>query len=148
MVRRQPGTRFDIVILWDVIEHLRDPWDDLRVIQQLLVPRGRLIVSTMNTRSLRARLEGAKWHNHSNPTHLFFFHRSSLRAIICHVGFDDVEEWVLPIRYPNHGVLRQSVHRFLTACSLNGEIVFAARKKGGAAVTSDDAAFVSGNCPS
>src|SRR5438128_12691242 len=81
----------------------------------------------MNTRSLRARIQGPRWENYSNPTHTFFFNRHSLGSMIARTGFVGTEEWILPIRYPQHGFLRRSVHRFLMATSLNAEIVFVGR---------------------
>jgi 2-polyprenyl-3-methyl-5-hydroxy-6-metoxy-1,4-benzoquinol methylase len=124
LIRSNPQARFDMITLWDVIEHLRAPWGDLRSLKQVLKPGGRLLVSTMNTRSLRARLEGPKWENYSNPTHTFFFNRHSLASMISRSGFFAAEEWVLPIQYPQHGLLRRLIHRFLMATSLNSEIVF------------------------
>ena len=124
LIRSVPETSFDLITLWDVIEHLREPWYDLRSLQRVLKPGGRLLVSTMNTRSLRARIQGPRWENYSNPTHTFFFNRHSLGSMIARTGFVGTEEWILPIRYPQHGFLRRSVHRFLMATSLNAEIVF------------------------
>jgi glycosyltransferase involved in cell wall biosynthesis/SAM-dependent methyltransferase len=124
LVQSNPEARFDLITLWDVIEHLRAPWCDLRSLREVLKPGGRLLVSTMNTKSLRARLEGPKWENYANPTHTFFFNRNSLGAMISRTGFSATEEWILPIRYPRHGFARRLMHRFLMATSLNSEIVF------------------------
>jgi 2-polyprenyl-3-methyl-5-hydroxy-6-metoxy-1,4-benzoquinol methylase len=119
-----PQARFDLITLWDVIEHLRMPWRDLHLLKKVLKPGGCLLVSTMNTRSLRARLEGVKWENYSNPTHTFFFNRHSLAAMISRSGFSTTEEWVMPIRYAHHGFFRRLAHHWLMATSLNSEIVF------------------------
>ncbi len=124
LIRSNPHTRFDMITLWDVIEHLHFPWCDLHSLKKVLKPGGYLLVSTMNTRSLRARLEGMKWENYSNPTHTFFFNRHSLAAMISRSGFSTTEEWVLPIRYAHHGFFRRLAYRFLVATSLNSEIVF------------------------
>jgi SAM-dependent methyltransferase len=124
LIRSNPRARFDMITLWDVIEHLRAPWRDLLSLRKVLKPGGRLLVSTMNTRSLRARLEGPKWENYSNATHTFFFNRRSLWSMISRSGFSPTEEWVIPIHYPQHGFLRRLIHRFLMATSLNSEIVF------------------------
>jgi 2-polyprenyl-3-methyl-5-hydroxy-6-metoxy-1,4-benzoquinol methylase len=120
----QPDARYDLITIWDVIEHLRAPWRDLSSLKKMLKPGGRLLVSTMNTRSLRARIEGSKWENYSNPTHIFFFDRQSLRSMISRSGFLTAEEWILPIQYPQHGLLRRLLQRCLIATSLNSEMVF------------------------
>ncbi len=69
----QPSAKFDFIILWTVIEHLRAPWVDLARLRALLSPGGWLYLSTMDIRCLRARLEGRRWENYANPTHLFYF---------------------------------------------------------------------------
>jgi SAM-dependent methyltransferase len=50
-------TRFDVVSLIEVLEHLEAPWSVLRVAAQLVAPGGTLIASTPNIATLRSRLE-------------------------------------------------------------------------------------------
>jgi SAM-dependent methyltransferase len=102
-----PDRRFDLIILWTVIEHLRNPWDELARLRTFLRPGGWLLISTMDIRCLRARLEGDKWENYENPTHLYYFDRKSLRRAICAAGFSEFSEWRLKIRYAHHGTLRR-----------------------------------------
>ncbi len=47
---------FDWILLWDVIEHLRRPWDELRQLAQRLAPAGRIFISTPNAGSLKSSL--------------------------------------------------------------------------------------------
>jgi len=73
---------FDVVTLWDVLEHLADPHAAIAEVARLLRPGGRLVLTTGDVGSLAARLFGARWHLYTLPEHLFFFSRRSLRELL------------------------------------------------------------------
>jgi len=127
--KAQPDTKFDIVTMWDVIEHLRQPWKDLDELSDLLRPDGWLLLSTPNAACLRARVERERWENMVNPTHFYYFTRESLEAVLRRAGFSEIAEWRFPIRYPGHARVRQLVHRALVSCRLQGQFVFVGRQK-------------------
>jgi cyclopropane fatty-acyl-phospholipid synthase-like methyltransferase len=106
----EPGKRFDMIVLWTVIEHLRRPWEDLARLHRLLEPHGSLLISTINISCLRARIERQRWEQYRNPTHFYYFDRASLPRVLEKAGFSDVSEWPLRIRYPHHGAIRRSLH--------------------------------------
>ena len=100
----QPRAKFDIVTLWDVIEHLRKPWIELEELFNFLKPGGLLLLSTMNTGCLRARIERGRWVNMVNPTHFYYFTRQSLSAVLVEeAGFGHITELASVHRYPQHG---------------------------------------------
>lgn len=107
---QDPSSQFDLVILWNVIEHLRQPWSELQEIRELLRPGGRLLVSTMNIRCLRALVERTRWESYENPTHLYYFDRASLERVLRCGGFHKVQEWKPKIRYPHHGAARRCLY--------------------------------------
>ena len=47
---------FDMICLWDVIEHLTDPKDSLRIIRDLLKPDGVLLINYPDIDTWQARL--------------------------------------------------------------------------------------------
>ena len=53
--------RFDVITLFDVIEHLPEPHDALGRIREWLAPGGRLFLTTPDAGSLIARLLGKNW---------------------------------------------------------------------------------------
>jgi 2-polyprenyl-3-methyl-5-hydroxy-6-metoxy-1,4-benzoquinol methylase len=106
----EPDIRFEVIVLWTVIEHLRRPWEDLARLRRFLAPDGWLLLSTMNVRCLRARIQRYRWDQYRNPTHLYYFDPRSLARVIQRSGFLEFSHWPLRIEYPHHGALRRSLH--------------------------------------
>jgi 2-polyprenyl-3-methyl-5-hydroxy-6-metoxy-1,4-benzoquinol methylase len=55
------GHRFDVITMWDVIEHLDDPAGEVAKARQLLNPGGFMAIHTMDIDSLTARIMGRRW---------------------------------------------------------------------------------------
>ena len=85
-----PPAGFDVVTLWDVIEHTPDPLHVLRQAHRLLVPGGVLVVNYPDIGSWIARLMGRKWPFLSS-VHLYYFTRRTMRAALDRAGFDTIE---------------------------------------------------------
>ncbi len=118
-----PEPRFDIITMWDVIEHLREPWKELEQLSRLLRPGGRLLLSTPNAGSLRARLQRQRWENMINPTHFYYFTQLSLRLALKRAGISEITEWRFPIPYPGHSWIRRRIHRALLNLHLQGQFL-------------------------
>ncbi len=124
--RERPDCLFDLIFMIDVVEHLRCPWRDLMRIGQFLTPHGRVVITTMNTNSLRARLTGANWRERVNPTHLFYFTPDSPARVLRGTGFGTVCEFTPVTNYSHHSLLRRWFQSFLATCGLQGELLFVA----------------------
>jgi 2-polyprenyl-3-methyl-5-hydroxy-6-metoxy-1,4-benzoquinol methylase len=96
--RFSTGT-FDVITMYDLIEHLQDPIDDLRRVQFWLKPGGVLFVLTPNDEALLRRLARlafrASFHRIQRPMHtlyyahhLSYFTSRSLRSLFEGVGLD------------------------------------------------------------
>jgi SAM-dependent methyltransferase len=74
-----PPASFDVLTLWDVLEHVPDPVAFMRHCMSLLKPRGYLFANVPDLDSIQARFLGKRW-----PLllaeHLNYFNRSSLRV--------------------------------------------------------------------
>ena len=55
-----PAASFDLVTMWDVIEHVTDPLGEFARVRRLLKPNGVLAVHTMDIDSLFARIMGER----------------------------------------------------------------------------------------
>jgi SAM-dependent methyltransferase len=75
-----PADHFDVVTLWDVIEHVPEPVPVLAAAARVLKPGGRLVLSTGDWGSAYAQARGADWHLMTPPWHLTMFSRTSLQA--------------------------------------------------------------------
>jgi 2-polyprenyl-3-methyl-5-hydroxy-6-metoxy-1,4-benzoquinol methylase len=118
-----PTARFDLVTAIEVVEHLEDPAGYLRLLRELMSPEGLLLLTTPNFRSLRARLQGHRWEQYRNPTHLFYFTPQSLERVIRAAGFSSMERLRSQVVYPAHGVLRRGLQHGLQRVGLDGDLV-------------------------
>ncbi|MGB7844909.1 MAG: class I SAM-dependent methyltransferase [Candidatus Acidiferrum sp.] len=123
-----PDCQFDLICLWDSIEHLRTPWTDLSALGDLLKPGGRLLITTPNANSLRARAFGRRWESYFNPTHFYYFTRVSLRAALAASRYTGIEELHCTVSYPGHSILRRGFQRALQSLGLSGEMVFVGQR--------------------
>jgi len=77
---------FDVITLFDVIEHI-DPVDEiLAVIRRLLCPGGLLLILTPDGASVSARLMKARW-PHLFDEHVILFSRQGMRIALERAGF-------------------------------------------------------------
>jgi len=83
------GRCFDVITMWDVIEHVADPAAELAKARALLKPGGWLAVHTMDIDSLAARLLGARW-PWLMDMHLYYFSRRTLAAMLRQSGLEVV----------------------------------------------------------
>ena len=85
-----PEGGYDVITLWDVIEHLPDPALDIRAIHAALRPAGIFAVSTMDVASLFARVAGKRWPWYMQM-HLVYFSRQTLPEMLRREGFQICE---------------------------------------------------------
>jgi len=82
-----PVRFFDVVTLWDVLEHVRDPRRTLEEIARILRPQGLLVLNLPNPDCLEARLFGPYWAGWDVPRHLHVFSRRALERLLAETGF-------------------------------------------------------------
>jgi SAM-dependent methyltransferase len=91
--------RFDIITLFDVIEHLPDPVRALARCHEWLAPNGRLFLTTPDTGALVARLLGSQWYYIDLTEHISLFDRSNLRRLLTDMHFSVVQTRTIGRRY-------------------------------------------------
>ena len=79
--------RFDLVVLFQTLEHLDDPSGVLRTCAAVVRPGGRIVVAVPNFASWQAMLFGGAWFHLDPPRHLSHFSRESLRRFLEAAGF-------------------------------------------------------------
>lgn len=81
-----PGNSFDVITMWDVVEHLADPKAVLSEAARILRPGGSLVLTTGDIGSAYARRAGARWHLLEPPWHLYYFSRTTMTTMAESVG--------------------------------------------------------------
>jgi len=61
---------FDVIVLWQVIEHLPDPWQVLTAAAERLAPNGVLVLDTPNPEAFQFRVLGRRWTHVDAPRHV------------------------------------------------------------------------------
>ena len=84
----QPGS-YDLVTLWDVLEHTADPKAEIAETHRLLKDRGLLVVNYPDIGSWIARLMGRSW-VFLLDVHLYHFTRTTITKLLENAGFDVV----------------------------------------------------------
>ena len=79
---------FDVVTIFDVIEHLTKPQETLREIRRILKPNGLIVVTTPDIGSITARILGKNWEEVKRVReHIYFFSRHTLKNMLESNGF-------------------------------------------------------------
>jgi SAM-dependent methyltransferase len=81
------GSFFDVLTLWDVLEHTPDPRATLQECARLLKNDGLLVVNYPDIGSWIARAMGRKW-VFLLSVHYFYFDRASIRRLLEKLGFE------------------------------------------------------------
>jgi len=84
----QSAKKFDVVVMQDLIEHVKYPVDVIRRAKNMLEEKGLLLFTTPDAGSLWARVWGKKWHAFVPPQHLFYFSVRNLSSILKKNGFE------------------------------------------------------------
>jgi SAM-dependent methyltransferase len=94
----RPGTVFeqnytpasyDVVTLWDVLEHTPDPKAEVREAHRLLQDEGLLVINYPDIGSWVARVLGRSW-VYLLDVHLYYFTRATIRKLLEDAGFSVV----------------------------------------------------------
>ena len=88
-------SKYDVICLLDVIEHLDDPRRALRECRSHIMTGGWIFLSTPDTGSLVARAMGRRWHYQDPVQHINLLSRRNLDRLLLESGFRAVEHITL-----------------------------------------------------
>lgn len=83
------GKTFDVLTMWDVIEHVDSPSDEMAKAYHLLKPGGWLVLHTMDIGSLTAKVMGSRWPWFMDM-HLHYFSKKSMAQMLEKNGYQVV----------------------------------------------------------
>jgi len=117
---------FDVITLWDVIEHLPQPLETLQIVRSLLKPGGVLLVNYPDIGTLPARVLGRRWPFWLS-VHLIYYTRKTMSEQLRRAGFAALwfeSFWpVLPLGYvaqraAPYGKLLELLRRIIAALGI------------------------------
>jgi SAM-dependent methyltransferase len=85
-----PVASYDVIAMFDVIEHLSNPRGTLAHILSLLRPGGWLVIATPNIEALSRRFLGESWAVLSPAEHLYYFSQATLGQVLRRAGYGAV----------------------------------------------------------
>jgi SAM-dependent methyltransferase len=81
----------DAALMIDVIEHMADPFTEIRAVADMLRPGGVLVIFTGAADALLPRLVGERWYYLHCVGHVTIFSRPALRRLLAEVGLTQIE---------------------------------------------------------
>ena len=88
-------SKYDLVTMWGVIEHLEDPLQELTYIQKILKRDGLVCFWTGDSNSITAKILGRHW-GYLLGQHVQFFSRRSIDLLMEECGFELVSMKIYP----------------------------------------------------
>jgi 2-polyprenyl-3-methyl-5-hydroxy-6-metoxy-1,4-benzoquinol methylase len=79
---------FDVITMWDCIEHCVDPVHELALANKALKPGGLLALTSPDIGSWPARLWGPRWMGIKDEEHLYYFSPETMERVLNKVGFE------------------------------------------------------------
>jgi 2-polyprenyl-3-methyl-5-hydroxy-6-metoxy-1,4-benzoquinol methylase len=118
---------FDLVTMFDVIEHLTSPFLTLKELHRVLKPGGWLVITTPNLNSIERYLKKLfgkekEWHGYYDKTHLYLFTPVSLNFLVERSGFK-----IVKTETPFHP-LPEFIQKIVNKTSLGGQIWLVGKK--------------------
>ncbi len=98
-IKVKPGTlfdykfkndEFDVITLWDVLEHVTDPKKTLNECSRIMKQNGLLVVNYPDIGSFVAKSMGKRW-IFLLSVHLFYFDKKTIKKILNETGFEVIK---------------------------------------------------------
>ncbi len=83
-----PSAKFDVITLYDVLEHFEQPLESMRKVRNLLSPDGLVHLVTPNVEGVWRRLLGHSWYHFKPGEHLYYFSPTTIRRLLEASGFE------------------------------------------------------------
>lgn len=113
---------FDIVVMFDVIEHIESPFGLLKEAFRILAPSGKLVITTPNLNAIGRYAMKENWHGFKDETHINLFTPLALSFTAQKAGFG-----ILRIETPFQP-LPKVVRNITKDLGIGGQIWLAAKK--------------------
>lgn len=120
--------KFELICMWDTVEHLENPFEFIKKAESLLAPGGYFILTTGNVDSFVSRFRGVNWRLVHPPSHLYYFSPKTLTTAMEKAGmkFHDVSHVGYSRFYKSmvHNVLGSDKSLLYQMATMKGKINF------------------------
>jgi len=91
---------YDVITMWEYLEHMRQPEDTLKNVQRLLKPQGILCLSFPNIESRTSYQKKINWEHVCPPEHLHYWTERNISMFLSRFGFSVVGFRYFGLRWP------------------------------------------------
>ncbi len=89
-----PENHYDLITMWDVIEHVPDPMSQIEKVASLLRPGGVFALATPDVDSLPAQITGKRWVGYKlSEEHVYYVSVKTLSNMLDRAGFDVIHTY-------------------------------------------------------
>ena len=107
----QASPYFDLIILFQVLEHLDDPVRTLTQLSTRLKSDGKLIIGVPNFDSWQSSFGKSRWFHLDVPRHLFHYSPTSLGNCLNQIGMEVEHISYLSLEHDPYGWLQTSINK-------------------------------------
>ena len=97
------ASSYDVITMFDVLEHVYFPSKLLSECHRLLKPNGILVITTHDIGNFLAKLYGVKWRMIYPVGHVYYFTRKTLSLLVGKEGFTDIYQgsaYIADVTFP------------------------------------------------
>ena len=84
----EPTQKYDLVVGWMVVEHLHNPIEVLKILNEWTKPGAYLVISVPNAGSLEFRVFNDAWYANHLPNHLYHFTTQTIQLVLSEAGWE------------------------------------------------------------
>ena len=103
--------RFDLIIMFQVLEHIGEPVALLRDCAKRLAPGGHLVMNVPNFASWQSRFSGPSWLHLDLPRHLVHFTPHTLAATLERAGLEPTDMSFTSLEHDPYGWVESTINR-------------------------------------
>lgn len=86
-IKQIPQQEFDLVLAFDILEHLESPYRFVSAIRSVMSKNATLVLTTPNTQSWERFIKPSSWSGAQDIQHKVLFNRYSLKFLLARAGF-------------------------------------------------------------
>ncbi len=112
--------KFDAIVMFDVIEHLYDPFKVVKKLSTCLKKGGSLFMTTPDIGSLSAKIQGKKWYA-LRQQHIYYFSKRSMSIMLEKAGLE-TKKFIYSLHFFSIGYLLKQLkfpfQKFMSAIGI------------------------------